>query len=136
MRSVLITITAFVAMVIVSGCSTLGNGPSLRSLETRVEVLENRVQAVEGDIQGPVVPTGEPSFEAPRSSSKNLVSVDALTKEDIQTALKNAGYYDGVIDGKIGPKSRAAIMEFQRDMNLKADGVAGKKTKEKLLRFL
>jgi peptidoglycan hydrolase-like protein with peptidoglycan-binding domain len=59
-----------------------------------------------------------------------------MTKKQIQKALKNAGYYDGVADGKMGPKTRTAIMEFQKNMGLKADGVAGRNTKEKLLKYL
>lgn len=48
--------------------------------------------------------------------------------KDIQTALKNAGYYTGNIDGKIGPKTDSAIKTFQKDNGLKVDGVVGQKT--------
>ena len=47
---------------------------------------------------------------------------------EIQTALQNAGYYSGVIDGKIGPKTMAAIEEFQKANGLTADGKVGPKT--------
>lgn len=47
---------------------------------------------------------------------------------EIQTALKNAGFYTGVIDGKIGPVSKKAIIEFQKANNLVADGKVGPKT--------
>ncbi len=50
------------------------------------------------------------------------------TNEEIQTALKNAGYYEGDIDGKIGPKSKKAIEAFQAANNLKVDGKVGPKT--------
>jgi peptidoglycan hydrolase-like protein with peptidoglycan-binding domain len=50
------------------------------------------------------------------------------TNEEIQTALKNAGYYTGEIDGKIGPLSRKAIEEFQKANALIPDGVVGPKT--------
>ncbi|MEW6074822.1 MAG: peptidoglycan-binding domain-containing protein [Candidatus Omnitrophota bacterium] len=50
------------------------------------------------------------------------------TNEDIQTALKNAGYYTGSIDGKIGPKSKQAIMAFQKANSLTPDGKVGPKT--------
>ena len=48
--------------------------------------------------------------------------------KDIQTSLKNAGFYAGEIDGKIGPKSKKAIEEFQKANNLKVDGRVGPKT--------
>lgn len=53
-------------------------------------------------------------------------------KFDIQTKLKDAGYYDGEVDGVLGPISMSAIKRFQEDNGLKADGIAGKQTKAKL----
>jgi peptidoglycan hydrolase-like protein with peptidoglycan-binding domain len=50
------------------------------------------------------------------------------TATEIQTALKNAGYYAGTIDGDIGPKTKAAIEEFQKANGLTADGNVGSKT--------
>ncbi len=51
---------------------------------------------------------------------------------DIQKALKGAGYYSGGIDGKIGPDSREALRNFQKDNSLTADGVCGRQTWIKL----
>ena len=54
---------------------------------------------------------------------------DALNHEQkIQTALKNAGFYTGNIDGKIGSGSKKAIAAFQQSKGLKADGKVGPKT--------
>lgn len=52
------------------------------------------------------------------------------TVQEIQTALKNAGLYDGSIDGKKGPKTTKAIEDFQKANGLKADGKVGPKTWE------
>ena len=59
-----------------------------------------------------------------------------LPAADIQRALKGAGYYDGNVDGKIGPKAREAIRAFQRDHGLTADGVCGKRTWDQLKSYL
>jgi uncharacterized lipoprotein NlpE involved in copper resistance len=48
--------------------------------------------------------------------------------KEIQLALKNAGLYGGLIDGKIGPMTKKAIEEFQKANNLKVDGKVGLKT--------
>ena len=45
--------------------------------------------------------------------------------EEVQRHLAEAGYYDGEIDGKIGPASRDAIRAFQNGRGLAADGFAG-----------
>jgi len=50
------------------------------------------------------------------------------TIQEIQTALKNAGFYNGAIDGKSGPMTKKAIEEFQKANGLKADGKVGTKT--------
>jgi len=44
---------------------------------------------------------------------------------ELQAELARAGHYKGRIDGKIGPKSRAAIRAFQVHAGLTADGYAG-----------
>ncbi|MDD5097757.1 MAG: peptidoglycan-binding domain-containing protein [Candidatus Omnitrophica bacterium] len=55
---------------------------------------------------------------------------------EIQTALKNAGFYTGSVDGKLGPKSKKAIEDFQSANGLKADGKVGPKTWEALGKYL
>lgn len=55
---------------------------------------------------------------------------------EIQTALKNAGYYTGEVDGKIGPMTKKAIEEFQKANGLEADGKVGPKTWAVLSKYL
>lgn len=55
-----------------------------------------------------------------------------LSAKQIQRALKSAGFYQGSIDGKIGSKTREAIIMFQKANGLKADGIVGKKTSVEL----
>lgn len=50
------------------------------------------------------------------------------TVNEIQTALKNAGFYSGTVDGKLGPNTKKAIIEFQKSQGLVADGKVGLKT--------
>jgi peptidoglycan hydrolase-like protein with peptidoglycan-binding domain len=58
------------------------------------------------------------------------------TTKDIQTALKNAGFDPGTIDGKMGPMTRQAIKEFQKAKGLVPDGVVGPKTWGMLGKYL
>ena len=53
----------------------------------------------------------------------------------IQIALKKAGFYHGEIDSKMGPKTKKAIIDFQRLKRLKSDGVVGLKTWEELSKY-
>jgi len=74
-----------------------------------------------------------PATRAPQTSTKpsTTSSIKPSTRE-IQQALKNAGFYQGSVDGKAGPLTSEAVREFQRVHGLKADGVVGKKTWAKL----
>ena len=46
----------------------------------------------------------------------------------LQQALIGLGYLEGSADGSYGPKTRAAVQDFQRDYGLGADGSAGPDT--------
>lgn len=50
-----------------------------------------------------------------------------------QSALAKLGYNPGPADGVAGPKTKAAILSFQKDHGLTSDGVVGPKTRAALL---
>ena len=56
----------------------------------------------------------------------------AQESAELQQHLARAGHYQGTIDGKLGPRSRAAIRAWQNDRGLAADGYAGLRLLETL----
>ena len=70
--------------------------------------------------------------------SEHLEKVPSLPLKSIekikwmQAELKRAGFYDGSIDGKIGPQTKMSIKAFQKSKGLKSDGIIGPKTLEEL----
>jgi membrane-bound lytic murein transglycosylase B len=56
--------------------------------------------------------------------SRPFTKLTISESEELQQRLKGAGFYDGEIDGKIGPASRSAIMSYQSRYGLKQDGYA------------
>lgn len=68
--------------------------------------------------------------------SITTLCVSALSKmgsrseevRQIQTRLKNWGYYSGNIDGIFGTQTKNAVIAFQKANGLTPDGIAGKKT--------
>lgn len=64
------------------------------------------------------------------------VPFENVTTQKIQEALKNANFYTGKVDGVLGPKTKAAIKEFQSNSGLTPDGKVGPKTWQKLSTYL
>ena len=127
------------ALTFLSGCASTGSKETgslknrISALEERQDALEARTRAVSTDI------TYVSAIERPApvtTTSTARKSAPEMTKRELQTALKNAGYYDGAIDGKIGPKTRKAITDFQAANRLKVDGVVGPETRAALSRHL
>jgi membrane-bound lytic murein transglycosylase B len=65
---------------------------------------------------------GEPFVQAWPSSDRPLNREETA---ELQHHLARFGLYEGAIDGKIGPQSRAAIRAFQSGRGMVADGFAG-----------
>lgn len=53
--------------------------------------------------------------------------------KELQTALNKAGHSAGSVDGSFGPKTRSAVIGFQKKHGLSVDGVVGPQTWGKLL---
>lgn len=69
-----------------------------------------------------VIPSG-PTPEPPLSNGSHGEKV-----EELQKRLQELGYYDGEIDGQFGPGTRSAVVGFQKNNGLDADGLAGTET--------
>ena len=134
------------ALSVLSGCAGAGARRELARLQSQVGLLDDRVTQLErAGLSGPPASSfGEPSADAGTSfggapEKRASVSVKAPTPSsakpstrEIQQALKNAGFYQGAVDGKMGPFTREAVKEFQRVHGLADDGIVGKQTWAKL----
>ena len=144
---------SLVVVGLVSGCAGQQQSQQLARMQTQVGLLDERVAQLEraGVAGGSMVGTSESTLESSSTFEANAAaarpqgtipgagmakSVGAASTRDIQQALKNAGFYQGAIDGKMGPKTRQAIREFQRVHGLKDDGKVGKQTWAKLFPYL
>lgn len=47
---------------------------------------------------------------------------------DLQEQLVRLGYFSGRLDGRFGPRTRAAVLGFQADHDLETDGIVGPQT--------
>ena len=138
-------------IVFLTGCATAKSPSTVSQLQIRVAQLENQLDERDQDVQelkyavetlvtsvdrlassSASVRTSSGAARTSTSGTSESGSQEILrvpvTPQQVQTALKSAGYYDGAIDGKLGSGSQKAIKDFQKDHNLGSDGIVGKKT--------
>ena len=148
MKKVSYFIIAFLSLCLISGCGTVPKKfkAEVSDIKSRVDTLETRVEGVEtktSDVErmsSEQARTIEDMKSRPVSTNISIKSRSGVKSnesvKDIQTCLKNAGFYSGKIDGIKGKQTRKAIKEFQESNGLKADGVAGPKTWDALSKYM
>ena len=113
---------------------TTSSIPSLPNVKSEVVIVAPPITA-------PAIPA-KPMTQTPELKKEAAVLaaaplIDPLTKnKSIQLALRNANFYTGQIDGKIGPLTKSAIRQFQTAKSLTADGIVGPRTWTELKRYL
>ncbi len=113
--------------------------PSIGKSNIEVKTLPDPMQFSEAGTKEELVPSATPmkrgimSKEEPTKVATPVVMPEELSVEQIQGYLTIEGFDVGGIDGKMGPKTRRAIREFQKSKGLKADGIVGKNTISALL---
>jgi len=122
-RRVLLLGVLVIFIISLNGCSTTRKNKDLeiQGLRNQVSALESQAPVKEESMDSSV----QPLLNESKSSTGIKQTFDA---KQIQTALKNAGYYQGSVDGKLGKKTRKAVREFQKANNLSVDGKVGNKT--------
>ncbi|MFA5096589.1 MAG: peptidoglycan-binding protein [Candidatus Omnitrophota bacterium] len=129
------------------GCASRGQ---LRQKDSEIQILKNQVSLLESQIQNKdqelvtlteALSAKEAELAKAEAGQASVKRSDRKVKaypttKDFQTALKNAGYDPGWIDGRMGKKTRDAIKAFQKANDLKANGRMGKKTWALLGKYL
>jgi len=103
--------------------------------ENVVSVTDNATQNADMTNAVPVVVENASAATTETEPATNA-DISKPTPKLIQQALKNAGLYDGKVDGNIGPRTKKAIEAFQTQNGLKADGKVGRKTWKALSVYL
>ncbi len=143
MKKHLFLLFVFVVVVYLIGCAQKKKEEEFLTMDElgaiNVEpatVSELKPEAKTGPIVSEIPPEPVPTIPPPPTatsvsdkpaSAATSVS-DKPDNRQIQTALKNAGYYIGEIDGKIGRITKKAIEDFQEANGLKVDGKVGPQT--------
>ena len=132
-------------LVVLGGCATTQSGQSATDLQLRVSDLENQIAAKDAEIKDLKYTMKDMAYDLDRTKTRQpkTSKTDVYVKNDdilrvnvspenVQRALKAAGYYKGNVDGKLGSGSKAAIKKFQKDHDLQVDGIIGNQTWKEL----
>ena len=135
------------SVFLAGGCAGQRQAQELNQLKSDIGMLDQRLGQLERaglrsstsawpsdpSIQPAAV---EPAAPAPRRTAPAPAPSVKPSKRDIQQALKHAGFYQGSLDGTIGPMTREAIRQFQQVNGLKVDGIVGRQTWDKLSAYV
>jgi len=142
-------IVLMAAVVFISGCETVPKKfrEEVSGIKSKVDTLESRVEGVEtkqSDVERMANEQAQ-RLEDMKAEKQNSVKTNITIKnrstqsrthmKEIQTCLKNAGFYNGKTDGVKGRGTKKAIKSFQKANGLRADGVVGAKTWELLSKY-
>ena len=143
-----------VGLIALSGCASRKTGKKVDTIQAQVNAMTDELVRLDQSLQdtraalqaqegkggmggvlesGAVVSGGEGAAGGGMYRTPSGFEIPSV---NIQKALKKAGYYNGAVDGKVGPGTRDAIAAFQKDNGLKADGVCGRGTWAKLKSYL
>ena len=114
---------------------TMAQLPSENMISAQQAAQNVIVEPAQSLASEPIPATAAMPDIAERSAA-TVMKVAEDRNKDIQKALKAAGFYAGAIDGKIGPRTKKAIIDFQRANGLKPDGKCGPKTLAVLDKYL
>ena len=137
------------AAMLLGGCASTRTRQELARLQSQFGLLDERVTQLErttvaaaGISSEPPAPSADAGMTFGETKSRGSfgtksggIAVSASLKpsaREVQQALKNAGFYQGNVDGRSGPMTKEAIKEFQRVHGLTDDGVVGRQTWAKL----
>jgi peptidoglycan hydrolase-like protein with peptidoglycan-binding domain len=70
---------------------------------------------------------------APRPSYSDELALSPAQMKQVQRNLVDGGYYTGNVDGRLTPRTRRALIDFQREYHLDARGHLNRPTAEALL---
>ena len=116
-------VTALAVMIILGAVLVTQMIPTIREVQREMSLTPTPLPQMPDTVWAEVINDGEPTPEPALSSGSQGEKV-----EELQKRLQALGYYTGEIDGQFGPGTREAVVAFQKNNGLDADGLAGTET--------
>lgn len=130
-------------VVLMAGCAStrarkadpqLDQQAQMAQMQSDLAAKDQQIQELQYQLQGQQSALSSQSNYSSGSGTgkSSYIRVSGVTVSQVQQALASKGYDPGPVDGKMGKRTKNAIKDFQRNSNLKADGIVGQKTWSRL----
>jgi peptidoglycan hydrolase-like protein with peptidoglycan-binding domain len=116
-------VAALAVLVILGAVLLTQMIPTIREVQREMSLTPTPLPQMPDTVWAEVINAGEPTPEPALSNGSQGEKVAELQKR-----LQALGYYTGEIDGQFGPGTREAVVAFQKNNGLDADGLAGTET--------
>ena len=124
-------VTLFVILMVISGCVTT----PVVNYSGENQQLKEQVSSLEGQLAKSRQENSQLRLQLQQQAASKT-EVRMPKAEEIQTALKKAGYYKGPADGQIGTQTKEAVKKFQQANGINPDGVVGSRTWALMRKYL
>lgn len=133
MRGRIRPVTVILWLLLIAGVAGIAiTAPALQDARERLGIELAATPTPTANVSSMLMVTIDPNnTPAPTALLLKLgVKGDEVTK--LQTRLRELGYYTGDVDGAYGPGTQEAVIRFQTQHGLSADGIAGEGTRSAL----
>ena len=131
---------------VASSMSVTPAGSPLPAIQIEPIQPQEELAAINSGAAQTIESAAAENLAAPAQAASTATAVTAGTAavatdetarvQQIQLALKAAGFDPGSSDGKLGPRTKAAVRDFQQANGLSPDGKVGSRTWAKLEPYL
>lgn len=97
---------------------------------------QDELAAINSDAAENLAEPAQVASTPPAVTTETASAEEMARVQQIQLALKAAGFNPGSSDGKLGPRTKIAVRDFQQANGLDPDGKVGSRTWSKLEPYL
>ena len=119
-----VLIAAVVAVALIS--------PQMTQAKRTLQIELAATPTPTADVRSMYMITPDPNLTPEPTVFLMKLGVKGDEVRKLQDRLRQLGYYSGEVDGQYGPGTQEAVIRFQEQHNLTADGIAGESTRTHL----
>ena len=116
-------VAALAVLVVLGAVLVTQMIPTIREVQLEMSLTPTPLPQMPDSVWAEVIDADEPTPEPALSNGSQGEKV-----KELQKRLQALGYYTGEIDGQFGQGTREAVIAFQKNNGLDADGLAGTET--------